>query len=160
MNSSNDMLPGGAENLRETHGAWIVACAMQTHQGTRTRRCALLQEHTHPQTRQRLVALELSPVDGRMKGTLILPFGLALQKGAILRVDDGEPLNLAFRTCLPTGCWVDLDLEESTIGALKEGTTLKVQVVTDDSGQDATFSLPLNGFASACERLEVLVLSP
>src|SRR5262245_19379174 len=97
-------LPGGASSLTETHGDWTVACALQD----KALRCGLSQQQSDPKSRQRMLAVELAlAADGKADGALVLPFGLALDKGVVPRIDDGKPMQtLPFRTCLPAGCIV------------------------------------------------------
>src|SRR6266699_1375975 len=80
----NQPLPGDATSLQELHGDWRVACAQQNGRKV----CALSQQQTDPKTRQLLLAIELNaPATDKAEGTLILPFGLALQRPITLPVD-------------------------------------------------------------------------
>ncbi len=141
-------LPGGASALTETHGDWIVRCEARLQQIG----CALAQEQLDASTRQRILAIELLPRDSLLQGSLVLPFGLALEQGVRLQVDEGAPLpTLPFRTCLPVGCIVDLAFRNDVIVLLSSGTTLKINA-TADGGGNAPFSVPLAGFSGALER--------
>lgn len=141
-------LPGGASALNETHGDWVVHCEAAQQQIV----CALQQEQADTNSKQRIIAIELAPGDGTLNGTLVLPFGLALEKGVALQVDGGAPLpSLRFRTCLPAGCLVNLTLEAPTVAALTLGTVLKV-TATADNGSEAPFNISLKGFSGALDR--------
>ena len=102
-------LPGGASSLQETYGDWRVACAQQNGKKT----CALSQRQTDKDSRQLVLAVELSaPAADKAEGTLILPFGLAIERPITLQIDQaaaGQALH--FRTCLPVGCLVGLNFE-------------------------------------------------
>ncbi|TPK96485.1 hypothetical protein FJ938_27220 [Mesorhizobium sp. B2-4-14] len=78
-------LPGGATSLREGHGDWTVSCNLATQNGANVKVCALSQEQTDSQSRQRVLAMELRPAGETVQGMLVLPFGLALEKGVTLR---------------------------------------------------------------------------
>lgn len=151
-------LPGGATTLNESHGSWTVTCAIRQQQdeiGVRV--CALSQQQIAQQTRQRALAIELRPEEGGARGTLILPFGLALAEGVIYRVDDGQiSTSQHFRTCLPSGCLIDIDFDAHTIAGLKAGNILNV-IATADGGQDLTFAISLAGFSSAFDRVVELL---
>lgn len=151
-------LPGGATALSESHGAWTVTCAIrQQPDETRVRVCALSQQQVAQQTRQRALAIELRPEGGGARGTLILPFGLALAEGVIYRVDDGQiSTPQHFRTCLPGGCVIDIDFDAHTIAGLKAGNTLNV-IATADGRQNLTFAISLAGFSSAFDRVVELL---
>jgi invasion protein IalB len=107
-------------------------------------------------TRQRMLAIELSPSAEKAEGTLLLPFGLAVDREVILQI--GETTlggALRFRTCLPAGCVVSLSLDARAIGELRKATALAVRA-TADGGQPATFTISLKGFASAMDRTAAL----
>ncbi|MBZ9850375.1 invasion associated locus B family protein [Mesorhizobium sp. CA14] len=145
-------LPGGATSLREGHADWTVSCNLATQNGAGVKVCALSQEQTDSQSRQRVLAMELRPAGEAVQGTLVLPFGLALDQGVTLQIDDGPTLPpLRFRTCLPGGCIVDLSFDAETLAILREGKSLKVKVIAD-GGKETVLALSLNGFPSAADR--------
>lgn len=141
-------------SLLETHGDWSVACA--TRQGAR--RCSLSQRQLH-QSGQRVLTLELEPVEGTgVQGKLALPFGLYLDKGVSLGVDDatgGKPSR--FRTCMPAGCIVALTFNEETIKLLRGGKVLKLDAFASDSEKEVSFSVSLKGFGDALDRTIALL---
>jgi invasion protein IalB len=144
-------LPGGATSLNETHGDWRVTCATQES----IVRCAVSQVQVNNQNRQRVLTVELLATErgGSAEGTLVLPFGLALDRGVVLSIDEGEPRPpLRFSTCLPAGCLVPLTFNTDAVTAMRAGTTLKVKATANDSGQEVNFSISLSGFTSALAR--------
>jgi invasion protein IalB len=146
-------LPGGANTLNETHGAWTVTCAIRTRGDSgKAKRCALSQTQLHSQTRQRALAIELHSEGGGVKGALVLPFGLALASGVTYQLDEGETgAPQHFRTCLPIGCLVDIAFDAGTVASLEAGDVLNVKA-TADGGQEMAFSISLAGFSSAYDR--------
>lgn len=142
-------LPGGANSLSETHGDWTVRCEVAES----VVRCAAQQEQVASDTRQRLLAIEFVPTAENLNGTLALPFGLLLAKGAVLQVDQlaASPPQ-PFQTCLPSGCLVQLLLGADWRDALKGGTSLTVTAAAVD-GKEAKFAIPLRGFAGALDRI-------
>lgn len=147
-------LPGGASATTETHGDWTVRCQVRQPEGRIT--CLLQQEQVDNQSRQRLMAMEMVPNGDGVLGTLILPFGLDLDKGVSVAVDEGQPgPNLRFRTCLPQGCMVSLGFGADVTATLRSGAALKVSAIAD-GGAPTPFSVSLNGFASALARAQEL----
>lgn len=145
-------LPGGASSLQETFGDWRVSCVIQDG----TKRCAMSQEQASAQTRQRVIAIELHPTNGNLAGALLMPFGLALERGVKVQVDSqAASLPLRFRTCLPGGCIVPLNFDATMSSALRGGASLNVMAVAD-AGQDQPFSVSLKGFSAALDRLSEL----
>lgn len=144
-------LPGGASTLNETHGDWTVACA--TPEGNV--RCAVSQVQINSQNRQRVLSVELTATEGgsAATGILVMPFGLALDQGVMLSIDEGEFLPpLHFSTCLPAGCLVPLTFNADAVTAIRAGTVLKVKAAANESGQEVSFSISLSGFTSALAR--------
>ena len=148
-------LPGGATSLNETHGDWTVACT--THEDIA--RCALTQTQVNGQDGQRVLAVQLTAgQDGEaVNGVLVLPFGLRLDSGVRIALDEAAPREpLRFSTCLPAGCLVPLAFDAATVTAFRAGTALSVTVIANDSGQEAVFSISLSGFTSALNRIAEL----
>jgi invasion protein IalB len=146
-------LPGGASSLQETYGDWRVACAQQNGKKT----CALSQRQTDKDSRQLVLAVELSaPAADKAEGTLILPFGLAIERPITLQIDQAAAgPALHFRTCLPVGCLVGLNFDAATVALLRKGTTLTIKA-TADGGQETSFKISLKGFADALDRTAAL----
>ena len=150
---SGQVLLGGANSLEEAHGDWRVACSLQNGQ----KRCTLSQQVMDKNSRQRILAIELTaPAPDRAEGMLVLPFGLTLDKGITLQVDEAAAgPTLRFRTCLPAGCVVTVAFDAKAIAALEAGTVLVVKA-TGDNAQEIPFGVSLKGFASALDRTAAL----
>jgi invasion protein IalB len=146
-------LPGGASQLQETHGDWRVTCA----QPGGTKVCTLSQQLADQNSRQMVLGIELkATLSDKAEGTMVMPFGLALDKPITLQVDEGGPtMTRGFRTCVPVGCLVDIRLDVSILSALRKGTALIVKA-TADGGKEASFRLSLSGFGSALDRTAAL----
>jgi invasion protein IalB len=146
-------LPGGASSLNETYKDWQVSCAQQGA----VKRCSMSQQQANQQSRQRVLAIEINAVTAaKVEGLLVLPFGLVLDAGAKLQIDDGgigQPIR--FSTCLPAGCLIPLSFDAATVVNLRKGTALKV-VATADGGAATPFSISLQGFGTALDRIAAL----
>ena len=148
-------LPGGATSLNEAHGDWTVNC---TAAGDAVR-CAMLQNQVSNGNRQRVLAVQLAAVENgaAADGVLVLPFGLRLDAGVRLAIDESAALpERRFSTCLPEGCVVPLAFDAATVTALRAGTALRVTATANDSGQEVAFSISLSGFTSALARAAAL----
>lgn len=148
-------LPGGATSLKETFDDWTVTCVVAEGQ----KRCALSQQQANQQTRQLVLAVELTPGEGNsVVGTLVMPFGLSIDSGVTLQVDDlPSGAALRFRTCLPVGCLVNLSFDANSLKSLRGGTALKVSATPDGTKEPAAFSVPLRGFSPALDRVQALL---
>jgi invasion protein IalB len=147
-------LPGGASSLRETYEDWIVSCVQ------REGRHCLLQHQQNQKNGQRILAVEVvGSADGKVAaGTLVLPFGLALDAGVSLQIDEKpSEAPLRFSTCLPAGCVVPLNFDGEFLAALRKGVTLKTMVKAANTNEPISFSVPLNGFSAAFDRVTALM---
>lgn len=146
-------LPGGANSLQETYSDWQVGCVVRDG----GKRCAITQEQANQQTRQRVIAVELTIAGDKLEGVLLMPFGLALERGVSLQIDDQTgATSQKFSTCLPGGCLVPLSFETKTIAGLRTGTALKVHAAPAGGGQELVYSISLKGFAQAVDRVSAL----
>jgi invasion protein IalB len=104
---------------------------------------------------QRVLAIELTTSDGgkSMLGNLVLPFGLLLDAGVGLQVDEGKPGEARrFSTCMPGGCVVPLTFDAATAAALRTGQKLNIHARVADGNRDMVFPISLKGFAPALDR--------
>jgi invasion protein IalB len=143
-------LPGGATSLREEHGDWVVACGLPSG----TVACTLSQQQTDNRSNQRVLAVELSGRDGGATavGTIVMPFGLALDQGLTLQIDEGQPTTVSFGTCVPAGCLAPVTFQTELLDALRRGTTLKLRVIAYDTGNPVDFTVSLKGFSESLNR--------
>lgn len=145
-------LPGGATSLSESHGDWTVGCGLQSDGDKTVKVCNLVQEQLDSRTRQRVIAVELRPGKGAAKAVFLLPFGLDLQKGITAQVDDQAASGVHhFRTCLPAGCVLEMEIRTELLAELDKGTQLKLNAIAD-GGKDARFAISLKGFQAAYKR--------
>ncbi len=142
----------GPSSLREVYQDWSVACSVQEN----ARVCSLSQDQVQ-QNGQRLLAVEIQRrADGSTTTTLLLPFGILLDPGVTLQIDDQPPLSQQrFRTCLPTGCLAVFAIDRPTLGKMRGGSVLKLNVTTD-AETPLTFPVSLHGLSAALDRMVAL----
>jgi invasion protein IalB len=147
-------LPGGASQLQETHGDWRVTCVQQGG----ARLCSALQQQTEKESGQLAVGIELKAMPGdAFEGTIVLPFGVAVDKPVAFLLDDALTMSQPYRTCLPVGCIVAMKLDARAVAQFSKATTLTLRTATVAAGQEVTFKISLNGFASALARTAALM---
>lgn len=102
-----------------------------------------------------VVSVAIIEMDGEQKKLLrmSLPYGVALQHGTRLIVDQGAPATSPFVTCLPPvvppgGCIADYEASADMIGRMKKGQVLTVQAI-HMNGQAMSPQLDLRDFAKA-----------
>lgn len=144
-------LPNGASSINETYGDWTVDCRITDRQKI----CLLSQAQGNNQTGQRIYAIELRPpADGKTEGVILMPFGLNLDSGAILKLDDKDlGKGLRFSTCAPQGCLLPVSFPTVATDAMRKGAKLVVASLNLSSGEAVTFNVSLNGFGAALDRM-------
>jgi invasion protein IalB len=147
-------LPNGASSISEVFGSWTVECRITDGR----KACALSQAQGNAQTNQRVFAIELrAPKDGRTEGAILMPFGLKLENGAVLQLDDKQlGQNLRFSTCYPQGCLIPISFPTVATDAMKTGKTLTAAALNLSNGDPVSFNISLNGFAEALARISQL----
>lgn len=142
-------LPNHATAISETYGDWTLNCG--TDKGTKF--CTLSQAQVNKEG-QRAFAVELRTAkDGSSEGTILMPFGLKLDAGVVLRLDDKDiGQGLRFSTCLAQGCLLPVSFPSAGIEAIRQAKTFTVGALNVSNNQLVTFSISLNGFAVALDR--------
>ena len=102
-----------------------------------------------------VVSVAIIEMDGEQKKLLrmSLPYGVALQHGTRLIVDQAQPATAPFVTCLPPvvppgGCIADYEATADLIGRMKKAQLLTVQAI-HMNGQAMSPQLELKDFAKA-----------
>lgn len=149
-------LPNGATSINETYDDWALKCGIKSEASTSEVVCDVTQTLVDKKSRKRILGIGLAPNGGGVKGTLVMPFGLDLDKGLTLSIDDG-PASTPYRykTCLPGGCLVPIGWNAATVKALRQAAALKV-TATGDNGKPAAFTISLKGFSAALDRATAL----
>jgi invasion protein IalB len=140
----------GASSISESYGSWVLECRLVDKQ----KQCRLLQIQSNSQNNQRVLQVELGvPTDDKIEGTIVLPFGLKLDAGVGLRLDDKElGRGLRFLTCVPVGCLLPVSFSTIAVDAMKKGKMLAIASL-NLGDQVITFNVPLDGFSEAIARI-------
>ena len=80
----------------------------------------------------------------------MLPLGSALPPGALVKIDDKEPIKLQYTTCDQAGCYAEANIEPALIEQMKGGKQIAYLGI-DVTGRALSIPLPLEGFAKAFE---------
>src|SRR5258706_719648 len=83
-------------------------------------------------------------VQGQDKPQMLamLPLGSALPPGALVKVDDKEPIKLAYTTCDQAGCYAEATLELAIVDQMKSGKQIAYLGI-DVTGRALSIPLPL-----------------
>ena len=146
--------PTGANSVTESYGDWSITC---THPGEKIT-CIVAQAQGDSQTGRRKFGIEFqTPKDGRAEGIVLMPFGLSIEPGITFKLDDqvlgkGAP----YSACGPDGCFVPIGFPTPALDGMRTAKKLFVIGHKSGSSDDATITVPLEGFAQALDRAVAL----
>jgi len=153
--SSANALANGASAVNEVYEDWTVDCRMVQERKS----CRLSQAQGNGQTRQTVFAIDLdaTPQGGNTTGTVLMPLGVKLDAGAILRLDDkAMGQGLRYSACVAQGCIAPLTLPAASIDQIRKAQNLSVASLNLANDEPVVFRISLKGFAAAFDRLAQL----
>lgn len=127
----------------EVHGDWRVDCENE--------RCQASQQLFvgEGEERSRVLSANVLQVQQELLLQMVLPLGVDLRPGVVVRIDQAEEQSFNFVTCLADGCVVLLPLQDKLLSALRAGSKLKVGFRPFSSDQTLVVELSLSGFTKA-----------
>jgi invasion protein IalB len=81
---------------------------------------------------------------------VMLPLQSALPPGALVKLDDKEPVRLVYTTCDQGGCYAETNIEPVMVDQMKSGKQVSFAGM-DIAGHTLNVPLPLEGFAKAID---------
>jgi invasion protein IalB len=96
------------------------------------------------------VAIRELPGQASYQLEVLLPPGSALPPGALVKIDGGEPIKLAYKRCDASGCYAHAAAGNLVIMQMRSGKQIAYLSV-DVRGKALNIPLPLAGFAEAFE---------
>jgi invasion protein IalB len=102
--------------------------------------------------------LAIRQVAGQDKPQILamLPLGSAIPPGALVKVDNKEPMKLAYTTCDRSGCYAEASIDPALVNQMKTGKQVAYLGI-DVTGRALSIPLPLEGFAKALDGKPVAI---
>jgi invasion protein IalB len=145
--------PQQAEQAQLTFSPWVKLCNKDPDPAAK-RSCVTVKDG-RVESGLLVISVAIVEMDGEAKKLLRLrmPYGVALQHGTRLIVDQGPPATSPFVTCLPSavppgGCIADYEASADMIDRMKNGQVLTVQAI-HMNGQAMSPQMDLKDFAKA-----------
>jgi invasion protein IalB len=130
---------------------WAVRCGRVAEGAAEA--CEMVQQRLDEQGQTVLaVAVGKVPNSENPGMLIILPLGIWLPPGVVLRVDGGEEISARVERCERRGCQVELLLEPNALAVLKSGREANVLFqIYDENGQPKVVGVPFSllGFTAA-----------
>jgi invasion protein IalB len=145
--------PAGGEQPQLIFSPWVKLCNKDPDPNSK-RVCVTVKDG-RVESGLLVVSVAIIEMDGEQRKLMrmSLPYGVALQHGTRMIVDQGQPATAPFVTCLPPvvppgGCIADYDANADVINRMKKGQLLTVQAI-HMNGQAMSPQLDLRDFAKA-----------
>lgn len=152
--------PDGASTVTESYGDWTMTCIRPADKVA----CVVAQSQGDAKTGRRQFGIELkAPHEGHADGTVVMPFGLAIEPGITFKLDDqtlgkGAP----YTSCTGEGCLVAISFPTLATDAMRNAKVLTVTgtkatgSASSSTGSPAAITVPLAGFPQALDRAVAL----
>ena len=144
---------GGDQQPQLIFSPWVKLCNKDAD--PKAKRVCVTVKDGRVESGLLVVSVAIIEMDGEQKKLLrmSLPYGVALQHGTRLIVDQQQPATAPFVTCLPPvvppgGCIADYEATVDLIGRMKKAQLLTVQAI-HMNGQAMSPQLDLKDFAKA-----------
>lgn len=142
------------ERTTASYGDWVVRC--ETHAGPPVQKTcdmeqvAMMQGQANPIS---LVAIPL-PIKGQPTRLVVqLPVNVSLSTPVRVSVDNKDHLTVAFRRCVPQGCFADTEIKEEEIKRLRAETQPGKLLYKDATERAMTIPVSFKGFGQAFDAL-------
>jgi invasion protein IalB len=138
-------------------GDWAVRCALTTLKSPAP--CDVIQLTVNQDSKARIMSFSLAFVPSRDTYAMqvIVPTGVALQRGMTLALGEQELNGVKFTRCERDGCYVEALVDAATVNALAAaGASTNVIIVGYGQTNEVTLPVSLNGFSDALNRMRTL----
>jgi invasion protein IalB len=135
---------------------WAVRCGRPAEGAPES--CEMLQQRQDEQGQTVLaIAVGTVPNNANPGMLIILPLGIWLPPGVVVKVDGAKEVPARIERCERRGCQVELLLEPDVLTILKSGREANVLFqIYDQNGQTRTVGVPFSllGFTAALEEIK------
>lgn len=132
----------------EVFGDWKVDC--------QEKKCQAVQQLFvgEGEERSRVLSASVVSIQAQPVLQLVLPLGVDLRPGVVVRVDQADERHFAYSTCLKDGCVALIPLEQGLLQAMKAGSVMKAGFRPFSSEQTLVVELSLSGFTKASAKVQ------
>ena len=144
-------------SVNQPIGDWAVRCAQTTLKSPAP--CDVIQLTVNQDSKARIMSFSLAYVPSRDTYAMqvIVPTGVALQRGVTLALGEQALNGVKFSRCERDGCYVEALVDAATVTALSgAGATTNVTVIGYGQTNEVNLPISLNGFGDAMNRMRTL----
>lgn len=141
------------ENTTATYGDWVLHCVRAQNSARVCEAQQTLEVKGQGVVAQ--IAVGRADPKGPLLATLVLPTNISFPSTAALAVDekDDQPLELAWKQCVPGGCVAQTELKEDVFKRWRAQTGHGQIRFVNAAKQPLSFAFSFRGFVSAIDNL-------
>lgn len=134
----------------EQHGDWFTQCEVPPADAdpAAPRRCLAFQNLVSGEQSLLQFVVSKPPEQADPAAVLLMPLGISLEPGVIIRIDGGPPSTLPIQRCIPVGCRTQFPLNDTSLQTLLQGREATVSYY-DSNLDPVVLPISLDGFAAA-----------
>jgi invasion protein IalB len=145
------------ESTTANFGDWTLRCSFVENAGQRVRLCEVIQSLTLQGQTNPFLQIALGRVSPKepTKLTVVLPNNISFPSVVRFSIDDKDtsPIDLAWRRCLPGGCYADSDLKDEQIDRWKQQSEKGQLQFEDAAGRKVTLPFSFRGLTQSIDAL-------
>ena len=148
-------VPADPAQTTASYGDWVLRCVRTGDNASAPRACELVQTMVLQGQQQPVAQVALGYDKADLRLTLLVPPAISFSRGPVLGPAGANTPNfdLAWRRCLPNGCFADVQVGPELMKILRSRTE-PMQLVFKDAGErDATLPFSLHGLLPALDAL-------
>jgi len=145
------------ESTTANFGDWTLRCSFVENAGQRVRLCEVIQSLTLQGQTNPFLQIALGRVSPKepTKLTVVLPNNISFPSVVRFSIDDKDtsPIDLAWRRCLPGGCYADADMKDEQIDRWKQQSEKGQLQFEDAAGRKVTLPFSFRGLTQSIDAL-------
>jgi invasion protein IalB len=151
---SADPVSSDPQLTTATFGDWVERCQRVNANGEARRLCEVALTVTAQGQTQPLAELAIGRAkkNDPLRLTLVLPVNVSFPSTPKASVEGDDPLEFAWRQCVPAGCFADAAFPVDTQRSWRDAKTAKVESKAA-GGQGFSFNVSLRGLPQALDAL-------
>ena len=148
-------MPVDPAQTTASYGDWVLRCVRTGDKGTGPRVCELVQTMVLQGQQQPVAQVAVGYDKNELRITLLLPPAVSFSRTPTLSVPGptGPHFDLAWRRCLPSGCFADIQVGAELLKLLRSRGE-PMQITFKDAGErDGSLPFSMRGLVPALDAL-------
>jgi invasion protein IalB len=146
---------GDPAQTTATYGDWVLRCVRTGDGATATRVCEVVQTMVLQGQQQPVAQVAVGYDKADLRLTLLVPPAVSFSKVPTVSAQGGAApkVDLAWRRCLPNGCFADVVVNADLLKTLRSRTDPLQIAFKDANERDATLPFSLRGLSASLDAL-------